>query len=118
MPRAKGGVKGTRRRKSILKKAKGYRGAKSKLMRSAMEAVDKAEQYAYRHRKTKKREYRQLWNIRIGVAAKENGTSYSRLISGLKKAGISLDRKILSELAVNHPKDFTAIVKAACNTGK
>lgn len=110
MPRVRRGPRGTRRRKAVMKKASGYRGGRSKLMKTAMEAVDKGQQYAYRHRKTKKREFRQLWNIRIGIAAKENGFSYSRLISSLKKAGIELDRKILADLAVNHPKDFSAIV--------
>lgn len=113
MPRAKGGPRGTRRRKSIMKKAKGYRGGRSKLKRTAMEAVDKGEQYAYAHRKTKKREFRQLWNVRIGIAAKEGGLSYSRFIASLKKAGIELDRKVLADLAVNHPKDFAAIVEEA-----
>lgn len=111
MPRVKGGVKGARRRNAVMKKASGYRGGRSKLMRTAMEAVDKAEQYAYVHRKTKKREFRQLWNIRIGAAAKENGISYSRFISSLKTAGVELDRKILADLAVHHPKDFKAIVE-------
>ena len=111
MPRVKRVTRGAERRNAVMKKAKGYRGGRSKLMRTAMEAVDKAEQYAYAHRKTKKREYRQLWNVRIGAAAKENGTSYSKLISALKKSGIDLDRKILSDIAINHPKDFTAIVK-------
>jgi large subunit ribosomal protein L20 len=110
MPRVKRGVKGARRRKAVLKKASGYRGGRSKLMRTASEAVDKGEQYAYAHRKTKKREYRQLWNTRIGAAAKENGTSYSRFIASLKSAGVELDRKILADLAVYHPKDFSAIV--------
>lgn len=111
MPRVKRGPRGARRRKSILKKASGYRGAKSKLLRSAFEAVDKAEKYAYRHRKAKKREFRQLWSSRIGIASREHGLSYSRLINALKKSGILLDRKILAELAVNHPKDFKAIIE-------
>jgi len=110
MPRVKRGPRGARRRKAILKKAKGYWGGKSRLMKTAMEAVDKAELYAYRHRRTKKREFRQLWNARIVAAARANGTSYSRLISALKKADVRLDRKILAEIAVNHPKDFSAIV--------
>lgn len=113
MPRVKRGVKGAKRRKAIMKKASGYRGGRSKLMRTASEAVDKAEQYAYAHRKTKKREYRQLWNTRISAAAKENGTSYSKFISSLKNAGVELDRKILADIAIHHPKDFAAIVKEA-----
>ena len=111
MPRVKRGPRGARRRKDVMKKASGYRGGRSKLIRTAMEAVDNADLYAYRHRKEKKREYRQLWNIRIGAAAKENGTSYSRLINMLKKSDVELDRKILADLAVNHPKDFATIVE-------
>lgn len=113
MPRVKRGTKGARRRKSVMKKASGYRGGRSKLMRTAMEAVDKAEQYAYAHRKTKKREYRQLWNTRISAAAKSNDFSYSKLMAALKKSGVELNRKMLSELAIHHPKDFTAIVEEA-----
>ena len=113
MPRVKRGPRGARRRKSILKRTKGYRGAKSKLLRTAMEAMDKSDLYAYRHRKTKKREFRALWNTRIGAAAKLHGTSYSKLMAALKKNGIALNRKILAELAVSHPKDFEEIVKVA-----
>lgn len=110
MPRVKRGVKGARRRKSVMKAAKGYRGAKSKLMRSAMEAVDKGNKYAYTHRKLKKRDFRKLWTVRISAAAKDLGVSYSRLISGLKKNGINLNRKILAEIALSNPTDFAAIV--------
>lgn len=117
MPRVKRGPRGTRRRKAILKMASGYRGGHSRLLKTAMEAVDKADLYAYRHRKTKKRDFRQLWNIRIGIAAKAGGLSYSRLISALKKAGIELNRKILADMAVNHPQDFSAIVAEAKKAG-
>jgi len=113
MSRVKRGTKGARRRKAVMKKASGFRGARSKLMRTAMEAVDKAEQNAYKHRKTKKRDFRQLWNIRIGAAANENGLSYSKFIHYLKKSNIDLDRKVLADLAINHPKDFTAIATEA-----
>lgn len=89
--------------------AKGYFGGRSKLIRTATEAVEKGLDYAFRHRKQKKRDFRALWNVRISAAAKENGISYSRLISGLKKAGIVLDRKILADIAIHHPKDFSEI---------
>lgn len=110
MPRAKRGVKGARRRKSILKEAKGYFGGRHRLLRTAMEAVDRADRYAYVGRKLRKREFRRLWQIRISAAAKLNNTSYSKLMGGLKKKGVLLDRKMLAELAVSHPKDFGAIV--------
>jgi len=115
MPRVKRGVKGARRRKSILKQAKGYFAGRHRLLRTASEAVDKGLAYAYVGRKLKKRDMRGLWQTRIGAAAKENGTSFSRLIGGLKKKGVVLDRKILAELAVAHPEDFTAIANFAKN---
>ena len=113
MPRVKRGTRGASRRNDVMKKASGYRGGRSKLMRTAMEAVDKANQYAYRHRRTKKREYRQLWNARISAAVKEQDFSYSKFISALKKSGIDLNRKMLSEMAIHHLKDFTALVEEA-----
>lgn len=113
MPRTKRGFKGKRRHNRILKLAKGYYGGRSKLIRTATEAVEKGLDYAFRHRKAKKRDFRALWNVRISAAAKENGTSYNKIISGLKKAGVSLDRKILAELALNHPKDFAAVIALA-----
>jgi large subunit ribosomal protein L20 len=110
MPRAKRGFKARRRRNKVLKAAKGYYGGRSKLIRTATEAVEKGLDYAFRHRRSKKRDFRALWNIRISAAAKECGTSYSKLISSLKKAGVALDRKVLADIAVNHPKDFAALV--------
>ena len=110
MPRAKRGFKARRRRNKVMKSASGYRGGRSKLYRTATEAVDKGLQYAYAHRKRKKREMRALWNIRIGAAARINGISYSRFMGNLKKADILLDRKILADIAVNHPTDFASLV--------
>ncbi|MBI2092337.1 MAG: 50S ribosomal protein L20 [Deltaproteobacteria bacterium] len=113
MPRAKRGFKARRRRNKVLKAAKGYYGGRSKLIRTATEAVEKGLDYAFRHRRSKKRDFRALWNIRISAAAKEHGISYSKLISGLKKAGVALDRKVLADIAVHHPKDFKAITTFA-----
>jgi large subunit ribosomal protein L20 len=113
MPRAKRGFKARRRRNKVLKLAKGYRGARGKLFRSATEAVDRALNYAYRDRKVKKRDFRALWIARINAAARENGLSYSRLVHGLKKAEIGLDRKILAQVAVVDPGGFSAIVDKA-----
>ncbi len=113
MPRAKRGFKARRRRNKILKLAKGYRGARSKLFRSATEAVDRALNYAFRDRKVKKRDFRALWIARINAAARENGLSYSRMVFGLKQAEIGLDRKILAQLAVTDPAGFSAIVAKA-----
>jgi large subunit ribosomal protein L20 len=111
MPRAKGGFKTRRRRKKILDKAKGYYGAKSRLYRIATEAVDKAMQYAYRDRKNKKREFRALWNIRINAAVRSFGLTYSQFISGLKKANIALNRKVLADMAYNDPSAFNQLVE-------
>lgn len=113
MPRAKRGFKSRRRRNKVLKAAKGYYGGRSKLIRTATEAVEKGLDYAFRHRRQKKREFRGLWNVRISAAAKECGTSYSRLISGLKKAGVVIDRKVLADIAVHNPNDFAAIAQMA-----
>ncbi len=111
MPRVTRGFKARRRRNKILKQARGYRGGKSRLFRTAAEAVDRALCYSYRDRRTKKRNFRRLWIVRIGAAAKNNGTNYSRLINGLKKANIELDRKVLSNLAIVDPHAFTEVVK-------
>jgi large subunit ribosomal protein L20 len=111
MPRVKRGFKARRRRNKILKLAKGYRGARGKLFRSATEAVDRAQNYAFRDRRVKKRDFRALWIARINAAARENGLSYSRMVHGLKKAEIALDRKILAELAVTDPAGFSAIAE-------
>ncbi|MBW6511862.1 MAG: 50S ribosomal protein L20 [Desulfuromonadaceae bacterium] len=113
MPRVKRGFKARRRRNKILKLAKGYRGARSKLFRSATEAVDRAGNYAYRDRKVKKRDFRALWIARINAAARDNGLSYSRLVHGLKLAEIGLDRKIMADLAVSDPGGFSALVVQA-----
>lgn len=113
MPRVKGGFKSRRRRNKVLKLAKGYRGGRGKLFRSATEAVDRALNYAFRDRRVKKRDFRALWIARINAAARENGLSYSRLVHGLKKAEVSLDRKILAQLAVSDPKAFAQIVETA-----
>ncbi|MBO5408966.1 MAG: 50S ribosomal protein L20 [Clostridia bacterium] len=113
MARIKGAVVTRRRHKKILKLAKGYRGAKSKLFRTANEAVMKSLVYAYIGRKQKKREFRQLWIARINAAARMNGISYSRLMNGLKKANIEMNRKMLSEIAIADPAAFTALVEKA-----
>ncbi|MGC9518316.1 MAG: 50S ribosomal protein L20 [Desulfuromonadaceae bacterium] len=113
MPRVKRGFKARRRRNKILKLAKGYRGARGKLFRSATEAVDRGLNYAYRDRRTKKRDFRALWIARINAAARMEGLSYSRLVHGLKQADIALDRKILAEIAVTDPVGFREIVGKA-----
>ncbi len=113
MPRAKRGFKARRRRNKVLKLAKGFRGARGKLFRSATEAVNRALAYAFRDRKVKKRDFRALWIARINAAARDNGLSYSRLIHGLKKAEVGLDRKILAQLAATEPAAFTVIVDKA-----
>jgi len=111
--RVKRGYKARRRRKKILKLAKGYRGGRSKLFRTATDAVDKALMYAYRDRRARKRDFRRLWITRINAAARMNNLSYSKFIHGLKLAGIELDRKILAELAVSDPSGFSQIAKTA-----
>ena len=106
MPRAKRGNKRVERRKKILKLAKGYRGTKSKLYRSAKESVERGLKFAYTGRKLKKRDFRSLWIVRIGAAARLHGLNYSQFMHGLKVAGIELDRKILADLAANQPEAF------------
>jgi len=113
MPRVTRGFKARRRRNKVLKLAKGYRGGRHRLFRTAAEAVDRALCYAYRDRRTKKREFRSLWITRISAAAKLNGTSYSKLMHGLKQSGIELDRKVLSNLAIVDPAAFSTLVKKA-----
>ena len=113
MPRVKRGVQAHARHKKVLKKAKGYYGARSKVYRVAKQAVIKAGQYAYRDRRQRKRQFRQLWITRINAAARENGLSYSRLINGLKKAGIEIDRKVLADIAVFDKAAFAAIAEKA-----
>ncbi|MBU5451225.1 50S ribosomal protein L20 [Acetivibrio sp. MSJd-27] len=113
MARVKGAMRTRKRHKKILKLAKGYRGAKSKLFRTANQAVMKSLVYSYIGRKQKKRDFRQLWIARINAAARMNGMSYSRFMNGLKKAGITINRKMLAEIAVNDEKAFTALVEKA-----
>ena len=110
MARVKGAMKTRARHKKILKLAKGYRGAKSKLFRTANQAVMKSLTYAYRDRKQKKRNFRQLWIARISAAAKMNGLNYSKFMNGLKKNGIEINRKMLAEIAVSDPAAFKALV--------
>lgn len=115
MPRAKRGNKRKENRKKILKLAKGYRGTKSKLYRSANESVQRALNFAYTGRKLKKRDFRSLWIVRIGAAARLNGLNYSQLMHGLSLAGIELDRKVLADLAANSPEAFAEIASQAKN---
>jgi large subunit ribosomal protein L20 len=116
MPRVTRGFKARRRRNKVLSLAKGFRGGKHRLFKTAAEAVDRALCYAYRDRRVKKREFRQLWIARINAAAKQNGISYSRLINGLSKNSIELDRKVLSNLAIVDPSAFSAVVRASGQT--
>ena len=113
MTRVKRGFKRVQRRKRMLKFAKGFYGAKSRLYRSAKEAIEKALLYAYRDRKVRKRDFRRLWIVRISAACEMRGTSYSRFMGGLKKAQVTLDRKMLSDLAVRNPEAFTKLVAVA-----
>lgn len=113
MARVKGAMMTRKRRKRVLKLAKGYFGGKSRLFKTAKEAVYKSGQYAYIGRKQKKREFRQLWITRISAGCKMNGINYSQFINGLKKAGIELNRKMLSEIAIHDPAAFTALVEKA-----
>ena len=113
MARVKGAMKTRARHKKILKLAKGYRGAKSKLFRTANQAVMKSLAYAYRDRKAKKREFRQLWIARINAAARMNGLSYSKFMYGLKLAEVDLNRKMLSEMAISDPAGFTKLAELA-----
>jgi large subunit ribosomal protein L20 len=111
MPRANSSVPRHRRRRKILKQAKGYRGARSRRFKVAKDAVEKALQYAYRDRKRKKREFRRLWITRINAAARQHGMKYSRFIHALKEKDIKLNRKVLAELALNDPDGFKKIVE-------
>ena len=111
--RVKRGYKARKRRKKVLKLAKGYRGGRSKLFRTAADAVDKALMYAYRDRRTRKRDFRRLWIARINAAARMNNLSYSKFMHGLKQSGILLDRKVLAELAVSDPAGFSKVAGLA-----
>jgi large subunit ribosomal protein L20 len=113
MPRVKRGVVAHRRHKKVLKQAKGYYGARSRVFRVAKQAVTKAGQYAYRDRRQRKRQFRSLWITRINAQSRANGLSYSRLINGLKKADIALDRRVLADLAVYDKPAFAAVVEQA-----
>lgn len=113
MARIKGAMTTRRRRKKVLKAAKGYYGGKHRLFKTAKQAVMKSGQYAYIGRKQKKRDFRRMWITRISAACKANGMNYSTFMNGLKKAGVELNRKMLSEIAVADPAGFTALVEAA-----
>jgi large subunit ribosomal protein L20 len=113
MPRVKRGFKARQRRNKVLKLAKGYRGARSKLFRSATEAVDRALNYAFRDRRVKKRDFRALWITRINAAARLNSLAYSKLIHGLKLAQVQIDRKVLADIAVSDPQGFAEIAALA-----
>ncbi len=112
MPRVKRGAVRRAKRKKLLDRAKGYYATKSKLYQAAKEAVDKAGDYAYAGRRRKKRDFRRLWVVRINAAARANGLTYGQLINGLKMAGVTLDRRSLAELAVDHPEAFARIAEA------
>ena len=113
MPRVKRGVTTRRRKNRMLRQAKGYYGARSRLIKTAREAVEKGWKYAYRDRKQRKRQFRVLWIARINAAAREHGLSYSRFMHGLRLAGVEVDRKVLAELAVSDPKAFGALAEMA-----
>lgn len=113
MPRVKRGVTARNRHKKILKMAKGYRGRSKSCFKTAKQSVEKGLQYAYRDRRVKKRDFRRLWIARINAAARDCGLSYSRFIDGLKKAGVELDRKVLSDLAVTDPAGFKSLAETA-----
>ena len=111
--RVKKGIKARRRRNRVLKLAKGFRGRRKSCYKRANQAVERALNYSTRDRRRRRRDFRALWIARINAAARQNGTSYSRLVASLKKAGVALDRKILADLAAALPGDFAAVVKAA-----
>jgi large subunit ribosomal protein L20 len=113
MPRVKRGTKRRQRRKKILERASGYFLTKSKLYRAAKESVERGLKFAYSGRRLKKRQFRSIWIVRIGAAAKQHGISYNRFISGLKKAGVQLDRKVLADIAVNDPAGFGALAETS-----
>ena len=113
MPRVKRAVSAHKKRRTVLNRAKGYYGAKSRSYRAAKEQVQHSLQYQYRDRRNKKREVRRLWITRINAAARVNGLSYSVFMNGLKKAGVELDRKVLSDMAINDPEAFASLVEVA-----
>jgi large subunit ribosomal protein L20 len=116
MPRVKRAITAKKKRRKILKRAKGFFGARSRLLKTATEAVDRALKYAYRDRRVRKRDFRKLWIARINAAARLNGISYSRLMEGIRKASVAIDRKMLADLAVHDPRGFTEIVGLAKGT--
>lgn len=118
MARATNGPASRQRRNKVLERAKGFYGRTSKCIRTAFDAVDKANSHAYRGRKQKKRQYRQLWTIRVNAACRARGTNYSAFINGLKKAGVTLNRKMLSELAIHDEVAFTALVEKVKETAR
>ena len=113
MPRVKRGVAAKKRKDRVLRQAKGYFGARSRLLKTAREAVEKGWKYAYRDRRQRKREFRRLWIARINAAAREHDLSYSRMVHGLKEAGVEVDRKMLAQLAVDDPKAFGDLAELA-----
>ena len=113
MPRVKRGVAAKKRKSRMLRQAKGYFGARSRLLKTAREAVEKGWKYAYRDRRQRKREFRRLWIARINAAAREHDLSYSRMVHGLKEAGVEVDRKMLAQLAVDDPKAFGDLAELA-----
>lgn len=113
MSRVKGGTAAHKRHKEVLKLAKGYRGSKSRLFRVAKQQVMKSGDYAYAHRRLKKRDFRKLWIARINAAARNNGISYSRMMHGLKTAGVGINRKVLADIAINDPQAFTELADLA-----
>ena len=113
MPRVSHAVATKKRKKKVLKQSKGYWGARSRLFRTAREAVDRAQTYAYRDRRQRKRDFRRLWIVRINAAARRNGMSYSQLVHGLGQAGVAINRKVLADLAVRDPAAFAAVVEQA-----
>lgn len=113
MPRVSHAVATKKRKKKVLKQSKGYWGARSRLFRTAREAVDRAQAYAYRDRRQRKRDFRRLWIVRINAAARRNGMSYSQLVHGLDQAGVAINRKVLADLAVRDPAAFAAVVEQA-----
>ncbi len=113
MPRVNHAVATKKRKKKVLKQSKGYWGARSRLFRTAREAVDRAQAYAYRDRRKRKRDFRRLWIVRINAAARRNGMSYSQLVYGLDQAGVTINRKVLADLAVRDAAAFTAVVEQA-----
>jgi len=113
MPRVTRGARGARKRKRILKMAEGYQGARGRLLRSARHAVERALQYAYRDRRVRKREFRSLWIVRINAAARTHDITYSRFMEGLRKANVTLDRKVLADIAVHDAEGFAHLVQIA-----